>query len=327
MKKNNVCKFKVIPIDPKNEVLDGHLCSKCKNLLIIPFLCEYLCSKKCLSCLDNGRKDCEDCEGQFEKNEKLEKMINKRYKVSCNLCLEEMMPNQFNQHLQEKACKIEKKTKIQERNESSEKIEIQKNNESTRGEEVLVSCGTEMFGKKCEFKGKKSRMLYHQIECEMVDDLKLIEFPLYSRLIYFLVGVGEYQDKKNNLEAPPNDVDEIKMCLEKIGFEKNEKNLLLNQNACKSDLENHLNRLKEEMEGSNKDEKKLNSHSMLFFYFSGHGMKDEEKEIYEICPHDYQIKSRKNGINLQFLVETLFEINCMHVLIVLDSCFGGGIFR
>ena len=60
----------------------------------------------------------------------------------------------------------------------------------------------------------------------------------------------------------------------------------MNQNAYKSHFENHLNRLKEEMEGSNQDEKNMNSHSMLFFYFSGHGVKDEEKEIYEIFPHD-----------------------------------------
>ena len=110
-----------------------------------------------------------------------------------------MMPIQFHQHLQEKACKIELKNKIhlfskkeKGRNESIRKKRNPKKqgiNKRRRGLLFLVA-------QKCLEKNAKSRMLYHQIECEMVDDLKLIEFPLYSRLIYFLIGVGEYEDKK-----------------------------------------------------------------------------------------------------------------------------------
>ena len=328
MEKNNGCKFKVMPIDPKNKVLDGHLCSKCNNLLIIPFECENLCSKNyCLNCLDD---EC-DCGGKFEKYEKMERKINERYIVSCNLCREEMRPNQFHHHLKEN-CKIEIKNNdiliSKEENERDELAFEGEINQSEKEKDLIISCGGKFFGEMCKFKGKKSSMLYHQIECKMIDSNRSIEYPLYSRLIYLLIGVGEYREKMmKDLKAPPNDVEEMKMCLEKIGFEKNEKNLLLNQNACKSDIENLLNRLKKEMEGSTEDEKKMNSHSMIFFYFSGHGVKNEEKEVFEICPHDYKNKSRKNGINLQFLVESLFGINCMHVLIILDSCFGGGIFR
>ena len=275
MEKDKLCKFNIIPNDPNDKVLTAHECSKCKNLLIIPFECENGCSKKfCPNCLKEI-KECGECgKVKFVKNERIEKIINERYKVSCKICLEKMLPNKFHQHLEGKECKI----KISSNN-NIETIKIEEKKISKEEEDPLVSCG-ESFGKVCEFKCKKSQMFYHQSECELVDNFKMIEYPLYSRLIYLLIGVGKYKDEKmKNLNAPPNDVEEVKNCLEKIGFEKNEKNLLLNENACKSDLENLLKRFKEEMDGSNQDEKNFNSHSMIFFYFSGHGVQDEEKEI------------------------------------------------
>ena len=341
MELNSFCKFEVIPLNPKKVILPGHLCSSCKYLLIIPFQCKSKedkgCIKKfCPTCLKE-EKECEECgEGKVIKNEKMEKTINEIYKVKCNLCFEVMLPNQFHQHLKEKACKIEISSnnnhQIQEKSKEEEnekdKVDIEK--DLSPEEDVIVSCGFEFFGEKCDFKCKRSRMVYHQIDCKKVDNTQMLEYPLYSRLIYLLIGVGEYKDKMmKNLKAPPNDIKEIKYCLEKIGFEKNDENIILNQKACKSDIEELMKGLKEEMEGKNdnENEKKFNSHSMIFFYFSGHGIQDEKKENYQICPHDYQLKKRKNGIDLQFLVESLFKINCMHVLIVLDCCFGGGIFR
>ena len=241
-------------------------------------------------------KKCED--GKLEKNEYLEKKINERYKVICNQCFLTVIPNQFNHHL-ETAC------------QSS-------------------TCVGQSFEKICGKKDEKIKILYHQIfDCDLVDNLKTIEYPLYSRLIYLLIGVGIYQDENmQNLQAPPNDVEEMESCLEKIGFEKNEKRILLNENACKSNIEYHLNQLKEEMEGNSKEEHLINSHSMIIFYYSGHGMLiQSQKDLYQICPHDFQIRSNENGMNVQELIEFLYGINCKHVLLVLDSCYVGGIFR
>ena len=325
--------FKIIPINPEHKILDGQLCSECKNLLIIPFQCnqkeENFCSKKiCQKCL-NGKTVCVECEdGKYEKNEILEKKINERYKVCCNNCSLQMIPNQFNHH-QETSCKIEFTKEAEE--SRSKKNSNQIESKLAFGEsESEINCVGEVFGKRCGKKEGKIKILYHQLECDLVDNLKSIEYPLYSRLVYLLIGVGKYRDKfMSNLKAPPNDVEEMKTCLEKIGFEKNEKNILLNEKACKSDLQSHLNQLKEEMDGKNEEDKLINSHSMLIFYFSGHGMhiKRQQKDVHQICPHDYQVRSDENGLNVQDLVEFLFGLNCKHVLLVLDSCHVGGIFR
>ena len=217
------------------------------------------------------REECEECgDGQLVKNQKMEEIINKGYKVKCNICLLEMPPNQFHQHLEKKECK----------NEIN-------NNEIGRSKEKMK--------------------IFFQLESEKVSTIEMIDYPLYTRLIYLLIGVGKYQDEKMDLKAPLNDVEEMQNCLGKIGFEKNDKNLLLNEKACKSDIEMLMERFKEEMDGNNEEEKRFNSHSMVIFYFSGHGMKDEQKEIYQICPHDYQFGSRENGINLEFLVESLLK--------------------
>ena len=326
-------KFKIIS---NNSVLIGHKCSKCTHLLIIPFSCKMKLENGCTEnyCQDcmKGRGKCEQCQGVFERNKIMENIINERYKVACKSCSHEMLPNLFNQHLLNN-CKIEKSNNqdIPKSKEENDEFTIEESNIITKESKInlkeKVGCVGESFGEYCKETGEKMKILYHQLECNKVDKIKPIEYPLYSRLIYLLIGVGEYDDVRKNLDAPRNDVEEMKICLEKIGFEKNGKNILTNKSAKKSVIEDFLDRLREEMEGSNKDEKFLNSHSMILFYFSGHGIEDEQEEIYQICPHDFQFQTRENGIDLQFLVESLFKINCMHVLIVLDSCFGGGIFR
>ena len=69
-----------------------------------------------------------------------------------------MMPIQFHQPLQEKACKIELKNKIhlfsKKEKGRNESIRKKRNPKKTRNQQekkrIIVSCGTEMFGKKCE---------------------------------------------------------------------------------------------------------------------------------------------------------------------------------
>ena len=286
-------------IDPSNRFLKAHECSYCKYLVIIPFSCKNLCLKFCQECLKKVKK-CEECgceESEFQKDENCEKNINKRYKVSCKTCFKEMMPNQFDLVHLNKECKIK-----------------------CMGKNFEGHCKQEYH------KSEKMKLNYHQMECQFIENNKVIDYPLYSRLIYILIAVDEYkEDTVKNLEAPTNDVKDLGLILEKNGFEKREQNIL--KKPDKKDIGLFLKNFKEEMDGENDEEKKFNSHSMIFFYFSGHGMQNEETGIYEICPHDYNNKTLENGINLQHIVEYFFKLNCMHVLIVLDCCFGGGIFR
>jgi uncharacterized caspase-like protein len=169
------------------------------------------------------------------------------------------------------------------------------------------------------------KIFYHQIECKKVAPYTKIEYPLYSKLNYILIGVGNYKNL-DNLRAPSNDIPEMKKILERMGFTKNEDNILLNERATKSKVWSLLERIKKEMEGKNEEEKHFNSNSMLIFYFSGHGMDDKQKDLYQICTHDYDNKIQ-NGIDLEELSQFFFEINCKHVLLILDCCYGGAIFK
>lgn len=66
---------------------------------------------------------------------------------------------------------------------------------------------------------------------------------------------------------------------------------------------------------------------MLVFYFSGYGCQEKEKGIYKICPHDFQDGVKESGIDLQYLSQFFSEVNCKHILLILDSDYSGGIFE
>ena len=109
---------------------DGHLCLICKNLLSIPL--NVVAHKNYYPfCLDDGIKDCGLW--KFLKNEKKQKLINKRYKVICNLCFEELIPINISQ---DKACKIE----MGNNNIEILKEEIQRINKRRRGCYCFLLC-------------------------------------------------------------------------------------------------------------------------------------------------------------------------------------------
>ena len=182
----------------------------------------------------------------------------------------------------------------------------------------------------CKTEDKRILIYYHQIECNKVEDFQTIDYPLYSKLYCILVGVGDYQYSNRNFEnlkAPKNDVIQCKNRFGKMGFQKSEENYLIDKDATKENIENLLKKTEEMLEGKDEEESRINSKSMLLFYFSGHGMEDKNKTKFQICPHDFKSDSQENGIDLQYLADRFLKMNCKHSVLILDSCFSGGIFR
>jgi len=75
--------------------------------------------------------------------------------------------------------------------------------------------------------------------------------------------------------------------------------------------------------------KKYNTGDQLFLFFAGHGYFDEdEKEGYIVVKNSsYGDLSNKTYYSFSKLVSQLDKISCSHILLVLDVCFSGTIFK
>jgi len=159
---------------------------------------------------------------------------------------------------------------------------------------------------------------------------RMIEYSLYSKCTSIYIGIGIYKNLQM-LQAPINDVKEMKNCLERLGFDKsdNNENVLLNEKATKNSIEELINKIGDKLKGRDEEEKEMNKESMFLFYFSGHGAKntDGNQDVYHLCPHDYDQKKFATSINIDSLVHLVQSFNCKHIVFVLDCCFGGGIFK
>ena len=289
----------------KNSSLEGVFCCGCFDILKGQ-------NKYCEKCI-KGEKT--NIKRKISNLRRLPNILKNNSKICCHQCNQMMLLKDLKNHLD--SCLIKCNDGcglfIKGSQQNEHRFKFCKN--------ARISCiGYPL----CQKKDKRINVLYHQLNCENIDRMKKIVYPLYSRLIYFLVGIGKYITLEK-LNGSINDAKEMKDCVERIGYEQNEENIVLDEEATKSNLLKNLDRIKQELEGKDDNERILNSQSMFLFYFSGHGIKDEEGSYY-ICPQDYQSDSKQSAIDIQFLIEFFSNINCKHVLLILDCCHSGGIF-
>lgn len=136
---------------------------------------------------------------------------------------------------------------------------------------------------------------------------------------FFGIGIKEYMDSAfPSLNNAVKDVEDVFGILkERYGFKKENAFMLFDENATRDKIIQKLDDL----------QKRLNADDRLIIYFSGHGELESESEKGFWIIHD----SSKNGsyrkIRNSTIRDYLEDINCRHILLVVDSCFSGSLFR
>lgn len=98
----------------------------------------------------------------------------------------------------------------------------------------------------------------------------MTSLELYSSCKAFFIGINNYK-KLFNLHGAENDVHEMHKLFELIGFEVNPP--LLNEKATKINIDRLFDNLRNNLEGTNAQEKAINKESLIIIYFAGHGTK------------------------------------------------------
>lgn len=135
-----------------------------------------------------------------------------------------------------------------------------------------------------------------------------------------LIAQNNYSDKNfNNLNRPIQDANELKNILTGL-YMFDKKNIIELFNASKKSILDSLKSFSST----------LGPNDNLFVFYAGHGdVKEVNKEIKGgyLIPTDasYQIKS--SYISSEELLSSISKTSAKHVLMVVDACFGGALFR
>jgi len=148
-----------------------------------------------------------------------------------------------------------------------------------------------------------------------------------------LIGISIYSDPANNLEYPVIDAQELEGRL----FDQNWDTLLLKDNVATKDG------IKAAIELHFKD---MPKDGTALIYYSGHGtVSNLDAAIYQdthgtlstytgeignsiIVPHDFDNSSNwTGGISPDELYSWINQLNTENVIVILDSCFSGGLIR
>jgi uncharacterized caspase-like protein len=139
-----------------------------------------------------------------------------------------------------------------------------------------------------------------------------------------IIGIDEYESSS---EIPPlngavNDAVEINDRLIRYGnFEISDTHYLIGPNATRKNI---LRAVSEVFRQDNKYDLQDNKYDLVTFYFSGHGIVDDDNEGY-IVPYDYYPDDPfVSGINMEDLKKAIYKSkNITSVLIILDCCYAG----
>jgi WD40 repeat protein len=146
----------------------------------------------------------------------------------------------------------------------------------------------------------------------------------FDRNLAIVIGIDVYKSKDiHHLSTAVSDAEAVaKLLEEKYPYNATDKNpqiiRLCNENATLDGIRNLLhNRLPNELKPTDQDR--------LIVYFAGHGLpknSDEGPSGY-LVPHDAEIGRDKSFLPMQEVYDVLVELNCHHLLVVLDCCFAG----
>ncbi|MHC0068392.1 nSTAND1 domain-containing NTPase [Nostoc sp. UIC 10890] len=155
-----------------------------------------------------------------------------------------------------------------------------------------------------------------------------------NRSLAIVIGIDQYTHIRK-LKSAVNDAKEIADVLEKRYKYKVLR--LLDGEATNENLSHLLKNLAHETNETNKtiqigDERiQVGKSDRILFYFAGHGFPEETEESEDgkpagyLMPQDSQQNDKRTWLSMQKLHDALTNLECRHLLMILDCCFAGRI--
>ena len=146
--------------------------------------------------------------------------------------------------------------------------------------------------------------------------------PINSKKCALIIGCEDYSkyqtdlDKEVNVDFAANDARVFAEYAEKtLGFDKG--NIYTLIDPITSIVKQNITKIIRFIELQK-------GQAEVFFYFSGHGLPDEETKQAFLIPVDVNGNNPKEGISLAWLYAELSKFESKKVTVVLDACFSGG---
>lgn len=146
--------------------------------------------------------------------------------------------------------------------------------------------------------------------------------PTNTKKYALIIGCEDYTkyqtglDKEVNVDFAANDAKVFAEYAEKtLGFPKDQINTLID--ATGAQIKQAITRLIKSIEIEK-------GQAEVVFYYSGHGLPDEETKQAFLIPVDVNGNNPKDGISLVSLYADLIKFESKKVTVILDACFSGG---
>ncbi|MCU0358200.1 MAG: caspase family protein [Cyclobacteriaceae bacterium] len=139
---------------------------------------------------------------------------------------------------------------------------------------------------------------------------------LKGKYYALIIGVSDYQNYKLNLYRPSLDAQKLHTIITTTYSFENE-NVTLLLNPTRQEILTSLYNLR----------RQLNKEDNLLIFYAGHGMYDEEAGQGYWWPKDADSENPSNWLSNSDLRDQIRGIKALHILLIADACFSGGIFR
>jgi hypothetical protein len=146
--------------------------------------------------------------------------------------------------------------------------------------------------------------------------------PINQKKYALIIGCEDYAkyqtglEKEVNVDFATNDAKVFAQYAEKtLGFPKDQIYTLIDPTGAQ--IKQNISKLIKSIEIEK-------GQAEVVFYFSGHGLPDEETKLPYLIPVDVNGNNPKDGISLIDLYSDLAKFESSKVTVVLDACFSGG---
>lgn len=134
-----------------------------------------------------------------------------------------------------------------------------------------------------------------------------------AKYVAFLVGANDYKELEP-LKYPVQDIRNLKETLKEYSF--SEDDILSVENPTENIFFEKINELT----------KKVKSIDCLLVYVSIHGLLHDNRKYFWM-PIDASSSEMRTWIYVENFLDALDKINCKHILLIVDSCFGGNVYK
>ncbi|WP_375505011.1 caspase family protein, partial [uncultured Nostoc sp.] len=150
-----------------------------------------------------------------------------------------------------------------------------------------------------------------------------------NRSLAIVIGIDKYEQIPK-LKNAVFDANELANVLKNnYGYEVL---LLVDQRATKAELDRLVTNLKNQTIQFDRQLLQVEQSDRLLFYFAGHGLAKEAQDNEDgkpsgyFMPQDAEDGNRNTWLSMQELYKVFTELNCHHLLMILDCCFAGRIY-